>query len=82
VHKRANPNKQSTVLKFCSLDSKGVNTAIWGIWEMHNNLCQKTRRKESIWEKYALTLTFEALELSVSTNGLKIQEFFILRAGY
>jgi hypothetical protein len=32
VHKRANPKKQSTVLKFWSLDGKGVNIAAWGIW--------------------------------------------------
>jgi len=40
--KRANPKEQSTVLNFWSLDGKGVNIAAWGIWEMHNNLCQKT----------------------------------------
>ena len=52
VHKRENPNKQSTVRNFWSLDGIDVNIAAWGIWEMHNNLCQKN------WEKCALTLTF------------------------
>jgi len=51
THKSANPKDKSTVLNFWSLDGKGVIIVAWSIWEMHNNFCQKTWRKEPIWEK-------------------------------
>jgi len=41
-----------------ALSGKGMNIAAWSVWEMHNNRCEKKLRKDSIWEQYALTLTF------------------------
>ena len=59
---RANPSKQSAVRSPQSSTSGPLMAKVWtlqhgGVLEMHNNLW-KTWRKEYIWEKFALTLTF------------------------